>query len=77
MITIPAGVRVLLATRPVDFRNYAECLVMRSARPDASITAVYPPTPLRIIKVLLDAHRIEEDAYAEFHDDPHGPYLVS
>ena len=49
MITIPAGVRVLLATRPVDFRNYAECLVMRSARPDASITAVYPPTPLRII----------------------------
>jgi hypothetical protein len=30
MISIPAGTRVLLATRPVDFRNYGECRIMRS-----------------------------------------------
>ena len=68
---------MLLATRPVDFRNYAECLVMRSARLGASIPAVYPATPLRITTVLLDAHRIKEDAHAEFYDDPNRPDLVS
>jgi hypothetical protein len=32
MINLPAGARILLATRPVDFRNYAESPVMRSPR---------------------------------------------
>jgi hypothetical protein len=32
-ILIPPGpVRVLLATKPVDFRNYAERTIMQSAR---------------------------------------------
>ena len=30
MINLPAGARILLATRPVDFRNYAESPVMWS-----------------------------------------------
>ena len=30
MIGIPAGTRVLLAIRPVDFRNYAEHTIMLS-----------------------------------------------
>jgi hypothetical protein len=30
MITIPAGARILLATRPIDFRNYGERRIMRS-----------------------------------------------
>jgi|GEM_PF-5308474 hypothetical protein len=25
-------VRILVATRPVDFRNYAECMIMQSCR---------------------------------------------
>ena len=30
---VPSGaVRVLVATRPVDFRNYAECTIMLSSR---------------------------------------------
>ena len=30
---VPSGaVRVLVATRPVDFRNYAECTIMLSPR---------------------------------------------
>ena len=32
MIAVPAGMRVLVATRPVDFRNYAECRIMLSLR---------------------------------------------
>jgi len=32
MLTIPSGVRVLIATKPVDFRNYAERTIMQSAR---------------------------------------------
>ena len=32
MIAVGAGVRVLVATRPVDFRNYAERTIMQSAR---------------------------------------------
>jgi hypothetical protein len=31
VIAIPPGVRVLVAMRPVDFRNYAERKIMRSA----------------------------------------------
>ena len=58
-------------------RNYAECLVMRSARLGASIAAVFPATPLRITTIPLDAHRIKEDPHAEFYDNPHGPDLVS
>jgi hypothetical protein len=27
---IPAGVKVFLASHPVDFRNYVECQIMRS-----------------------------------------------
>ena len=50
---------------------------MRSARLGASIAALYPAISLRITTVLLDAHRIKEDAHAEFYDDPHGPDLVS
>jgi len=30
MIAVPAGMQVLVATRPVDFRNYAERIVMHS-----------------------------------------------
>lgn len=33
MIIPPGAVRVLVATRPVDFRNYAERTIMRSPRP--------------------------------------------
>ena len=32
MMTVPAGVRVLIATKPVDFRNYANCTNMLSLR---------------------------------------------
>jgi len=32
MIAVGAGVRVLVATRPVDFRNYAEHTIMHSIR---------------------------------------------
>jgi hypothetical protein len=32
MIAVPAGVRVLIATRPVDFRNYAQRTIMLSPR---------------------------------------------
>jgi hypothetical protein len=32
MITVPAGLRVLIATKPVDFRNYAEGTIMLSPR---------------------------------------------
>jgi hypothetical protein len=35
MITVPAGVRVLIAAKPVDFRNYAECTNMLSQRSSA------------------------------------------
>jgi len=33
MIAASAGVKVMVATKPVDFRNYAEPTIMRSARP--------------------------------------------
>jgi hypothetical protein len=32
MIAVAAGVKVLVATKPVDFRNYAECTIMLSPR---------------------------------------------
>ena len=32
MIAVPAGTRVLVATKPVDFRSYAECTIMLSPR---------------------------------------------
>ena len=32
MIAVAAGVKVLVATKPVDFRNYAECTIMLSLR---------------------------------------------
>jgi len=32
MISIPSGVRVLIATRPVDFRNYVLRTIMLSTR---------------------------------------------
>ena len=32
MIVPPTGIRVLVATKPVDFRNYAERTIMRSLR---------------------------------------------
>jgi hypothetical protein len=32
MIAVPAGSQVLVATKPVDFRNYAECTIMLSRR---------------------------------------------
>ena len=50
---------------------------MRSAPLGASIAAVYPATPLRIFKALLNARRIKENAHVEFHDHVHGPDLVS
>ncbi|MGC0392451.1 putative peroxiredoxin [Bradyrhizobium liaoningense] len=33
MIAASAGVKIMVATRPVDFRNYAEPTIMRSVRP--------------------------------------------
>jgi hypothetical protein len=30
MLTLPSSVRILLASQPVDMRNYAEPCVMRS-----------------------------------------------
>jgi len=44
VITPPAGARVLLAARPVDFRNYAEPIVMRGFERDGPLAA---PAPLR------------------------------
>jgi hypothetical protein len=32
MIAVPAGVKVLVAAKPVDFRNYAERMIMHSQR---------------------------------------------
>lgn len=32
MLTTPAGLMIYVAIRPVDFRNYAEPTIMRSAR---------------------------------------------
>ena len=55
MIALASGVRVYLACGTTDMRNYAECLVMRSARLGASIAAVYPATPLRIISASAGA----------------------
>ena len=74
---LPPALRVYLACGFTDMRNYAECLVMWSARLGASIAAVYPATPLRITTILFDACRIKEDVHAEFYDDPQGPDLVS
>ena len=31
MIAASAGVKVMVATKPVDFRNYAECMILLSA----------------------------------------------
>jgi len=30
MINVPSGARVLVATRPIDFRNYVATMIMRS-----------------------------------------------
>jgi len=32
MLGIPSrpGLRVMVASKPIDFRNYAECMIMRS-----------------------------------------------
>jgi len=35
MIAAPAGVKVLVATKPVDFRNYANCTNMLSLQSSA------------------------------------------
>jgi hypothetical protein len=32
MLTPPAGLKVFVATKPVDFRNYAESVIMWSPR---------------------------------------------
>jgi hypothetical protein len=32
VIVPPTGIRVLVATKPVDFRNYAERAIMQSER---------------------------------------------
>ncbi len=76
MIAMPAGMRVWLANGHTDMRRYAECPVMRSVRPGASVARTQSAALLRIITILLDAHRIKEDAYAEFNDGPHEPNLV-
>ena len=36
MIAVPAGVKVLIAVKPVDFRNYAARTIMRSRNPAVS-----------------------------------------
>lgn len=73
---LPPVTRVYLGCGFTDMRNYAECLVMRSMQPEASIVTPQPATSLRITTILFDAHRIKEDAHAEFDDAPHGPDLV-
>jgi hypothetical protein len=32
MLTPPTGLKVFVATKPVDFRNYAESVIMQSPR---------------------------------------------
>jgi hypothetical protein len=39
MIVPPTGVRVLVATKPVDFRNYVERAIMQSARREVAPAA--------------------------------------
>src|SRR6266852_4572818 len=34
-VPLSGGVRVLIAAKPVDFRNYAECMIMLSLRQSA------------------------------------------
>ena len=44
---VPSGaVRVLVATRPVDFRNYAECTIMLGVHDYAESAAVGRISPL-------------------------------
>ena len=77
MIPVPSGVRVWLAVGHTDMRRYGECLIMRSPGPGVRRVAACRAISLRIIMLLLDAHRIEEDAHAEFDDARQGSGLVS
>jgi hypothetical protein len=43
MINVPAGKRLLLALRPIDFRNYAERMVMWGAGWSATTLARWMP----------------------------------
>jgi hypothetical protein len=48
-MVVPAGVRVLIATQPVDFRNYAERRIMRSPGRSPGRRLGFPDAALRII----------------------------
>jgi len=37
MLTPPPGLKVLVATKPIDFRNYVEFTIMRSLSPGLPI----------------------------------------
>ena len=39
-VPLSGGVRVLIAAKPVDFRNYAECMIMLSLRQSAEYPVV-------------------------------------
>ena len=41
MIVPPMSVRVLVATKPVDFRNYAERTIIRSLRRQVAAAAAF------------------------------------
>jgi len=43
MIPVPSGMRVWLATGATDMRRYAECPIMRSPVPEASMALIYRP----------------------------------
>jgi hypothetical protein len=38
---IPAGVKVFVASHPVDFRNYVECQIMRSPQRSERLRPFY------------------------------------
>jgi hypothetical protein len=56
-----AGVRIVVASRPVDFRNYAERRIMRSPGQSAARPLDFPNAALRIIfgALLAVEHRQE------------------
>jgi hypothetical protein len=60
MIAVPAGMRVLVATKPVDFRRGADSL--------AALVRVYCGPVFDTLQALLLAARTEPDAAIAEHD---------
>ena len=75
MINVPAGTRILLATRPIDFRNYAESV--RGAAIEAAVYLDELNTPLDIITMPPPLTASAEDAYVEFDHNAYKPFFVS